>query len=140
TVTELQDVMPMGPPRHREPPKIRFENCFVRGRGDGIWVRVSRQINVEVEKSLFALDGSFLTIEGAKDVRLQSVSTVSLKETTTYLTDHLLLLGPSRDDPKKKALVTTAISAANCLFVPAGKKSLVRLDGFEAKDDRTLQG
>src|SRR5262249_867022 len=108
TVTELQDVMPMGPPRQREPPKIRFENCFVRGRGDGIWVRTSRQINLEVERSLFALDGSFLNVEGSKKVPPTPVSTVALKETTTYLTEHLLLLGSSREDPKKKEVVTTA--------------------------------
>src|SRR5262249_16963421 len=68
-VDDPPDAMKMGAQAPRQAPKARLEGCFVRGDGELIGVRASRQFELEVEQSLVALNGSLLVVDGnPKDV------------------------------------------------------------------------
>lgn len=139
TLTDPSSVMRMGTtPAPRQPgPRIRLEECFVRGAGDLVAARPSRAFELRVEDSLLALDGSILYAEGAsKEPAMHPAVQVSLKKLTAYLTDHAFLLRACRDEGKTtRGLVQTQIlSVRDCLFASSGGKSLVHLDGVDTDD------
>src|SRR5262249_62370926 len=45
------------------PPRLAFDNCFVRGKGDLIWSRGSRPFDLDLKNSLVAPDGNLPTVE-----------------------------------------------------------------------------
>src|SRR5262249_29208687 len=117
-------------------PRVTLRDCFVRGAGDLLTIRASRACELEVVDSLVALDGSLLTVDGSgKDVA-RNHTEVTLRQVTTYLTDHLVWLRANKDESKpNKGLVQTMIkTAANCLFVSARGKSLIHLDGVDTDE------
>jgi hypothetical protein len=119
----------------QQDPKIAIEGCFARGTGNLVVVRASRPFELRVEKSLAALDGSLLVIDGnPKEPRGRAQ--VSLEQVTTYLTDHLVWLRASQEEGKSmRGLVPTQFtSATNCLFVSASGKSLVHLEGVDTEE------
>src|SRR5581483_3113765 len=61
------DAMRMESPPPREAPELRFEGCFVRGKGTFVAERASRPLRLDVENCFVALAGSFLTVDGGKD-------------------------------------------------------------------------
>jgi len=100
-------------------------------------VRASRPFDLRIEKSLAALDGSLLVIDGAaKETASRGRAQITLEQVTTYLTDHLVWLRASQEEGKSmKGLVPTQFrSATNCLFVSAGGKSLVHLEGVDTEE------
>jgi serine/threonine protein kinase len=118
--------------------RVTFQDCFVRGEGELVWVRSSRPFDLDCANSLIALTGSLLNIEAARDDALpvtagQSVN-VKLSHLTAYLGGYLVRLKAGRD---LKSLVPVHCKPiADCLFVAADKKTLIHLDGPSANDDK----
>ncbi len=121
----------------QQDPRMTVEGCFARGTGNLIAVRASRPFELHLEKSLVALDGSLLVIDGAaKENPLRRSSQITLEQVTTYLTDHLVWLRASSEEGRStKGLVPTQFrSVQNCLFVSASGKSLVHLEGIDTEE------
>ncbi len=138
TLADPSGVMKMDPQApEQQVPAVVMERCFVRGTGNLIAVRASRPCDITVEDSLVALDGSFLVVDGnAKDPSARAGYVVmSLKQVTTFLTEHLVWLRASREEGRNsKGLVQTQIrSATSCLFVSATDRSLIHLDGVDSE-------
>jgi hypothetical protein len=136
TILDNANVMKMQPQAPRASPEIHLENCFVRGKGELVAVRSSRQFRLQVDKSLVVLDGDFLTVKGnARDVAIQPPAVLTLSHVTTYLTGHLLWLratSAEQSAKNSKGLVQTQIaSATDCLFAAAAGRSLIHLDGVD---------
>jgi tRNA A-37 threonylcarbamoyl transferase component Bud32 len=139
TLTDPSGVMRMGPapPPRQQGPRIRVEDCFVRGAGDLVAVRPSRPFDLRVDDSLVVLDGSLLYVEGAgKEPAAHPPVQLGLKKVTAYLTDHAFLLRACREEGKNaRGLVhTQMMSVRDCLFASSGGKSLVHLDGVDTDD------
>jgi serine/threonine protein kinase len=138
TLADPAGVMKMEPQATpQQDPKVSIESCFARGTGNLVAVRASRPFELRVERSLAALDGSLLLIDGtAKETPPRARAQVTLEQVTTYLTDHLVWLRASPEEGRTmKGLVPTQFKlATNCLFVSAGGKSLVHLEGVDTED------
>lgn len=134
TLADPSVVMKMAP-LNPQMPRVRLENCFVRGDGELMTVRASRPFQLDVEESLVALDGSFLVVDGNMKETPVKAARLTLKQVTCYLGDHLILLRAARDE-MKQGLVPTEVSAAtNCLFHSArGTKSLIHLEGVDSDE------
>jgi hypothetical protein len=114
---------------------FKFQNCFVRGTGDAIAARAGRPFDLDADNLLVALCGSFLNREAADDAPAapaDAADTVRLAHVTAYLTCYLVRFR-AKDT---RALMPAQFKVADCLFVAAGDKALVHLDGAEASDER----
>jgi serine/threonine protein kinase len=112
-------------------PRLILDHCFVRGQGDLIGIQGSHGAEVTIDNSLIALSGSLLHVESDKEVEKDQPAssgslTLRLRRVTTYLGDNLLRLRAAKDI---KGLAKTRCDAADCLFLPAGERALVRLEG-----------
>jgi serine/threonine protein kinase len=137
TVVDPAGVMKMDPQTPQQDPRIMVEDSFVRGTGNLMAVRASRPFELRVERSLAALDGSLLVVEGSpKDSPPKGRALVTLDQVTTYLTEHLVWLHASPGESRSmKGLVHTQFkSVSNCLFMSASSKSLVHLDGVDTEE------
>jgi serine/threonine protein kinase len=138
TLADTAGVMKMEPQAAgQQDPRINVEGCFVRGTGNLVSVRASRPFELHVEKSLAALDGSLLVMDGAtKENTSRGRAQITLEQVTTYLTDHLLSLRASQEEGKStRGLVPTQVkSATSCLFVSASGKPLVHLEGVDTDE------
>jgi hypothetical protein len=108
---------------------VHLERCFVRGEGNVAAIHGNRSLDLQVEDSLVALEGSFLNVDGAgKDPATVPPIQVKLTRVTTYLTEHLVRL--SAPDPH--ALIPVLMRPVqDCLFASTGGKALVQLDGLD---------
>jgi hypothetical protein len=138
TLADLPGVMKMDRPAAavRPHPAFAFTNCFVRGDGDLIAARAGRPFDLRADNLLVALGGSFLNREAADDaaaVPADVADALQLRHVTAYLGGSLVRFH-ARDT---RALVPAQFKpVSDCLFVSAGGKALVHLDGAEASDDR----
>jgi serine/threonine protein kinase len=141
TVADPPGVMKMNPQPVR-PAGQRFgltlKNCLVRGDGDLLRCTSARPFDLEAEGTLAALTGSFLNVEGGGDdapaAPAGALANVRLARVTAYLTGHLVRMRAGRE---LKGLVPVHVKpAADCLFVAAGGKALVHLDGPDTSEDR----
>jgi len=118
---------------------VTFQDCFVRGEGELVWVRSSRPFDLDCANSLIALTGSLLNIEAARDDAPAAVAgqsaNVKLSHLTAFLGGYLVRLKAGRD---LKSLVPVHCKPiTDCLFVAADKKTtLIHLDGPSASDDK----
>jgi serine/threonine protein kinase len=135
TLGDPSGVMKMNPqPAATRDPRIEIDNCFVRGVGNMVNVRASRPFSLRIERSLVALDGSFLSVEG-NPKEPKRPAEVTLKQVTTFLTDHLLWLKAYRDEGRNtKGLAVTTMQASDCLFAAATGKTLVHVEGLDNDD------
>jgi serine/threonine protein kinase len=136
TLVDTAGIMKMEPQSTgQQDPKVAVEGSFVRGTGNLVVVRACRPFELRVEKSLAALDGSLLVIDGNPKEPRGRVQ-VSLEQATTYLTEHLVWLRASPEEGKSmRGLVPTQItSATSCFFLSASGKSLVHLDGVDTEE------
>jgi hypothetical protein len=137
TLADPAGVMKMEPQTAPpQDPKVTLESCLARGTGNLVTVRASRPFELRVEKSLAALDGSLLLIDGSsKEAVPRRPAQVTLEQITTYLTDHLVWLrGSAEEGRSMKGLVLTQCKVTNCLFLSAGGKSLIHLDGVDTEE------
>ncbi len=127
-------VMKMAP-ANPQVPRIRLENCFVRGDGDLLIVRASRPFQLDADDSLVALDGSFLIVDGNPREIPVKAARVSLKQVTAYLGEHLVVLRAVKEDLKQGLVPTEFSSVFGCLFHSArGGKSLIHLEGVDTDE------
>jgi hypothetical protein len=117
-------------------PRLRLEQCFVRGEGDLLSVRGSQALALDVEDSLIALDGSLAIVDGnAKEPPTKPAAQINLTRATIYLTDHLFLLRACEAKPMPGLVPTQVMQVANCVFVSGKEKNaLVHLDGMDNDD------
>jgi hypothetical protein len=116
-------------------PSFKFHDCFVRGDGDLVAARVSRQFELEVDNALVALAGSLVNVDlGDEPAPDAAEVAVELSRATAYLGGHLLRLH-AKD---ARALLPFKFKPVqDCLFVSAtGSNSLIHIDGPEVSDDR----
>jgi serine/threonine protein kinase len=133
-LTDPGKAMKMTPEPTRAAPEIRFQNCLVRGQGDLVAVLPSRPLDLDVTNAVVALDGCLLAVNGTvKDPPDSATSNqvVRLTNVTTYLTESLLWL---RAKSGGKGLIGTSVKrAVDCLFVGAGGKPFIQLDGLDSQ-------
>jgi hypothetical protein len=138
TLADQAGVMKMEPQTTpQQDPKVTIQSCFARGSGNLVTVRASRPFELHIEKSLAALDGSLLVIDGSpREAVVRRPAQITLEQVTTYLTDHLVWLRATSEEGRStKGLVPTQFkSTTNCLFISAGGKPLVHLDGVDTEE------
>src|SRR5262249_28348440 len=84
-----------GPSDWPTPPKVTFENVFVRGKGRLLAVRQSRPFELEAKNTLAVLDGTLIDIDpypAPTDPSMFGTGTVKLTRVTTYLGGTLIHL------------------------------------------------
>jgi serine/threonine protein kinase len=125
-------------------PALEVEDCFVRGHGDFVTVRVSRPYRLEVKNALVVLQGSFLSVGGNKREANPPPdgATMALDRVTAFVTQPLVLLRASQTHPMHVPLRVS--SAITCLLATAEDSPLLRVDGpdseIELKRRLTWQG
>ncbi len=138
TLADQAAVM-MKKPAQSAGPRLSFENCLVRGKGDLLWCRSSRPFKLEASHLLVALTGSLIEVEGAREESQplaeasRAQATVELHHVTACHQDHLLQLRGSKD---LKNFVPFQWKPSNCLFVSLTGKSLVHLEGMDVSDEK----
>jgi hypothetical protein len=130
------DVMKMTTQGTRLAPEIRFQDCFVRGRGDMVMVNPSRPFDLEVANALIVLDGSVLHVAGTREDPAQEAKTnqvVKLANVTSYLTGSLLNLQAKND---KSDIPTVVERTVNNLFVAEekSKRPLITFKGLDSEN------
>jgi serine/threonine protein kinase len=101
----------------KQSPKVHMRDCMVRGKGNVIAVRGSRPFEFEAEHVLVALNGGFVSISGQPKEASLSLSLVTCKHVTSYLSEPFLELRAGEGDKKSIGLVPTQVRAEDCLFV-----------------------
>jgi hypothetical protein len=119
--------------------RVKFEDCFVRGEGDLVWIRASRPFDFECGNSLIALTGSLLNVEAgsgdAPTAAAGQTTNVKLSHLTAYLGGCLVRLKAGRES--KSLIPIHCNGVSDCLFAAANKKtSLIHLDGPSSNEER----
>jgi serine/threonine protein kinase len=117
-------------------PRLRLENCFVRGDGELVTVRGSQAFNLEVEESLIALDGSLLIMDGStKEPPTKPPVQISVARTTIYVSEPLLVLRACESKPMPGLVPTHVVQVANCVIASGREKNaLVHLEGMDSDE------
>ncbi|CAN5455746.1 hypothetical protein BH11PLA2_BH11PLA2_32010 [soil metagenome] len=120
-------------------PKIRFEDCIVRGDGRGLWVQSARPFELTLENTALALEGIAVLIDASDKpagTELPKVA-LKLKRVTAVLTGAFLELKTGRTAGGTPATVTVDVDG--CLFASADARAtatpLVLFDDVEANAD-----
>jgi hypothetical protein len=126
-----------GRPPAASPPRIRFENCFVRGKGDLLTARGGRRFELELDGTLAALEGSLVVTHGAaRDPAAGGVAQVRLRRSTAVVTEHVLDLRSARDEEAARHAgpAPAAVVCEDSLLAAAAGRPLVRVDGVDADE------
>jgi serine/threonine protein kinase len=126
---------PVMPRPEGQRPHLSFTNCFVRGTGDLVWSQTGRPCDVDANRLLVALSGSFCDVDvtGTTDLSAPP-SVLKLDRTTTFLGGPLLRV-QGKDVKDAQKLPQYRIDAGDCLFLPAANQ--VPLVRFETQDGET---
>ncbi len=101
--------MMMDPPGSRTGPSVAFTDCFLRGRGRGIWVASARPFDARIENTITAIYGPVVQVKSlAKDAPNTNRSILRLNRTTALLGGPLLEMHSGR--------TPVDVEAAGCLF------------------------
>ncbi|MBA4063266.1 MAG: hypothetical protein C0501_06055 [Isosphaera sp.] len=132
-VDDPDEVM-MADGANRPAPKVRFDKCVVRGKGRGVWVPVSRPVEVDLVQTLSALDGPVFAAEARGKPAEAARSALRLTRSTVFAGGPVVELKAGRAG--EAALVRLAVSADETLFaaVPNAGRPLVELDGVDPAD------
>jgi hypothetical protein len=142
-VADADREMRMDPAGGRAVPRVRFENCLVRGKGRGVWVPASRPFELDATNCVTALEGGFVLAEAAaKDPGGAARAAVRLSRVTAVLGGPVVeLRGGKVGEMRAAGLAPLDVTAEQCLFaaVPGSPRPLVELDGIDPTDvDRLL--
>jgi serine/threonine protein kinase len=101
--------------------QLEFEQCLIRGRGQGVWVKASRRFDLAVTNSVIALTSPLLSVDPAlRDSPMDATAKVRLTRVTTALAGPLMELQiRSPEEPGARRWVPLKIDADECLFAPA---------------------
>jgi serine/threonine protein kinase len=128
----------MTPAAGRPVPEVEFHQCFVRGRGRGVWVPDGQVFKLTVENSLTAVFGPVVLLQGAgKDVAAANRSAVRLTRSTCVLGGPLIeLFGGRAGEMRGNGLAPVEVTADGCLFAaaPLAGRSLVELNGVNPEE------
>lgn len=114
-------------------PRIRFDACFVRGKGNLLDVRPSRRFELEAENTLVALDGSLISIHAHPKEVPPLAGTVTLHKVTAYTNDYVLDLRLAEEERKSGGgLAATFCKVENCLLVAGNAKAFVHAFGIDS--------
>jgi serine/threonine protein kinase len=124
-----------GKPPRPGMPAIEMENCFVRGAGEMVAVRLSRPFQMDIKNALIALNGSLLTVEGNRPEASFSGdgALITVDRVTAYLAQSLVHLRATPALPMQVPVRVT--SATSSVFVAALGAPLLRVDGAQSEDD-----
>ena len=131
-VADPTNEMKMDPAAARVVPKVEFENCLIRGKGRGVWVPVSRPMELDLTNTVVGLDGPVVLTEPAtKDPGGAARSQVRFTRVTALLGGSLIELHGGRG-----GLVPVDVDAEECVFaaVPGAGKPVVELSGIDPTD------
>ncbi len=136
-VTKLM-TMGTGP---RPTPKVAFDRCVIRGRGRGVWVEVTRPLNLEMTDTLTAIDGPVLLNEAGGEPTA-GMSHAKFLRVTAFAGGPIVEMrgGKVTDAMRASGLVKLEVDADECLFVAvlgAGQR-LLELEGVEPTDWKSV--
>jgi hypothetical protein len=125
-VTLLGPKQAMMPAAASGGPRVSFESCFVRGKGDLVSALASQPFKLDMTNTLAVLTGSLVNVDAGSDTEVPSGQQVlvTLKQVTAYLGGHLGRLHAA----DLNRLVPIVCSPSNSLLVSAGGKALVHLE------------
>jgi hypothetical protein len=121
----------------RSAPTIRFDTCFVRGKGDLLSSRSARRFDLQVDDTLIGLDGSLANLAGStKEPPATMPSQLRLHRVTAALGDHLVALRLGREDDRQSAAIPAAVQIAcdGCLLAATAGRAFVRLEGADSDE------
>ena len=137
-LADAEREMRMDPGTPRPTPKLRFENCLVRGKGRGLWVPVSRPFELDVSNTVTATEGEFVLSEPAGKEPLGAArSAVKFTRVTALVGGPLVeMRGAKIGEMKAAGLVPIDVEVESSLFaaVPGSPKPLVELEGIDPTD------
>lgn len=133
-VADPASLMAGNRPNRSALPGVELEDCFVRGRGDVVAVRVSRPFSFEARQCAIAVQGTLLAVDGNRAEMLNATepAVLSLDHVTAYTSQGLAVL---RAAMPQTAHVQLRISAAASLLVTAEGVPLLRVEGPRAEQD-----
>ena len=125
-------------PGSRPAPKVKFDHCVIRGRGRGVWVEVTRRLELTMTDTLTALDGPVLLTEAGGKPAAGGVSTAKFHRVTAFVGGPLIEMhgGKTADAARASGLLKLEVEADECLFVavPGAGRPLVDLEGVDPTD------
>jgi hypothetical protein len=126
---------------NRPVPEVKFENCVIRGKGRGVWVKVSRPVRVEVRHSLAALDGALYLAEGSG--KPTGESTLTLNRVTAFVGGPVVELRGGNvliAEMRASGLPRLNVHADACLFaaVPGAGRPIVEIDNIDPSEAMRL--
>jgi len=129
-------------PAMRPVPKVVFDHCLIRGRGRGVWVEVSRPLNLEMTKTLSALDGPILFAEAGGKATIGATSKATFTRVTALAGGPIIEMrgGKTSDAMRPGGLVKLEVNADECLFVavPGAGRPLMDLEGVDPTDIKAV--
>ncbi len=131
---DAEGVMRMGGER-RTAPRVRFEQCFARGKGDLLHARSGRRFDLELDGTLAALDGSVVVAEGGtKEPPSGPASQLRLRRVTAVLTEYLLNVHAAHESGHGPGLPPVQVTCDDSLLAAAAGRALVHLENVDADD------
>ncbi len=118
-------------------PRVCFENCFIRGKGELLAARGNRRFELDLDGTLAALDGSLVVANGsARDSVIGVPAQVRLRRSTAVVMGHVLDLRTGRDDEGHHGAgpPPVAVACEDTLLAAAAGRGLVRVDGVDADE------
>jgi serine/threonine protein kinase len=113
------------------PPRMKFEDCLIRGTGRGIWVQAARPFSLELTNSVVATEGSFLVLDApTRDLPGAARGKLSLTRLTAALAGPFLDIRAGRGTNGRPNVMPLDVDASRCLFAAVGTpRPLVIVDG-----------
>jgi serine/threonine protein kinase len=115
------------------PPRLEFHECFIRGKGDLVALHGCRRLNVDIDASLIALDGSVLDIDaGTKEMPLDEGVQWNMMRSTVLAKKSIFNLRAGAS----KGLTVTRAKVRDCLLAALTTEAappVVALDKGELK-------
>ena len=140
-VANPSGVMKMDPANAGAVPQLRFENCLIRGKGRGVWMPVSRAMNIDLTNCVTAIDGPVVLAEPAGRGPAPGRTKLDLTHVTALLGGPLVELHAGKvGEMRATGLAPLDVTADRCLFaaVPGAGRPLIELHGIDPDDIRNV--
>lgn len=124
------------------PPRMKFEDCLVRGTGRGVWVQAARPFSLELTNSVVATEGTFLVLDPpTRDLPGTARGKLSLTRLTAALAGPFIEMRAGRGTNGKPNLLPLEVDTSRCVFAAVGTpRPLVVIEGGDpAEPDQYLQ-